>query len=641
MRKLFVLTLAFLLAVSFVLPAIAFEFELTGEHENRFRYFGRTGDKDLFGAAGMQNSIALGGVDWYGFPLGKNQFIGFAGPNIYGRGWTPPRSWYTSNAAPLGATALSYPIPDLPSGSGNVTITRGGFSKFGSDASDNGFRLTLRPVIRVNPAIRVFGVYNIGGMRNKYALRNEELPTTFGAFPGIVGSPWHYGQSVGQAPLERYYMSQSSMNAYEGTFGVWEQARVTVHVPWAVLSYGIKDFPFGTGATFGYNTRAEMFLTVVPYGPFRFLYALWLGRSGFLEGWQTTVDRDEKPNGFHAGAFTYDAGNISAGGAVIYQKIHTPSNPVFSDQGFLGTGNVDQDLLVNQVFAKYNNGRFFANAEYSWLNADTHTPANPLLLGFPVLAATERHLEGYHSFLEAGVMAGPARLSFLWAQSSGSVLGSLLNLATTGALSPNPTKLNVRYPINYQALEPYEYLMFNTFAGGNNGSWTALDVAFVTDEHGQMSDAFCFAGRFDYAVASNLNVWGSYMWAHRLEQHGQWNGAMPFGLGVTDQTGTTSGEALIAGVAGLPPGFLIPAYGGLTPFIPDGFIGWEANAGVDWKLLENWTLKLRYAYWQPGDWFNFAYYAFVPGGPLNDGRIGSLQGRDAIQAFQGSLMTEF
>ncbi|MEI8182789.1 MAG: hypothetical protein WCG29_08800, partial [Desulfomonile sp.] len=25
-----------------------------------------------------------------------------------------------------------------------------------------------------------------------------------------------------------------------------------------------------------------------------------------------------------------------------------------------------------------------------------------------------------------------------------------------------------------------------------------------------------------------------------------------------------------------------------------------------WKLLENWQLYLRGAYWQPGKWFNFA-----------------------------------
>ncbi len=55
-------------------------------------------------------------------------------------------------------------------------------------------------------------------------------------------------------------------------------------------------------------------------------------------------------------------------------------------------------------------------------------------------------------------------------------------------------------------------------------------IAFTNDENGQMADAWRLAARLDYAVAANLNIWGSYMWANRVEENGwlagqkDWNG---------------------------------------------------------------------------------------------------------------------
>ena len=73
----------------------------------------------------------------------------------------------------------------------------------------------------------------------------------------------------------------------------------------------------------------------------------------------------------------------------------------------------------------------------------------------------------------------------------------------------------------------------------------------------------------------------------------------------------------------------------------DGFLGWEANVGVDWKLLEGMTAYFRYAYWQPGDWFIGAYQTrgFV-GGAARPSLLGNAT-IDAINAFSGSLMINF
>ena len=43
-----------------------------------------------------------------------------------------------------------------------------------------------------------------------------------------------------------------------------------------------------------------------------------------------------------------------------------------------------------------------------------------------------------------------------------------------------------------------------------------------------------------------------------------------------------------------------------SPNIPDRALGWEVDAGFDWKLLEGFTTNFTIAYWAPGKWFNYA-----------------------------------
>ena len=51
-------------------------------------------------------------------------------------------------------------------------------------------------------------------------------------------------------------MQGVSDNVYDTAgVGSWEQFRVTAQTPIAILSYGLKDLPFGTGATLAKNNE--------------------------------------------------------------------------------------------------------------------------------------------------------------------------------------------------------------------------------------------------------------------------------------------------------------------------------------------------------------------------------------------------
>jgi hypothetical protein len=599
MKRLLTVTVAVLLMAAVAAPALAWEFAMTGQWEYRMRYFARTGDIDLFGNAGLQNA----------WPAGVSPtLVGFAGPRIYNRG--------TATVAPAyPAVGAFYADQSNPV----YRIVKGGYSRSESDAFYSDSRLTFNPEIRVNPAIRVHGVYNIGGMRHKY----------FQAFDGPT--------NIGVAPFERYYMSQTSMNAYDtAAIGSWEQFRATIQTPIAIFSLGVKDFPFGTGASLGYNTRAEAFLTVVPYGPFRFLHGLWLSRGllGTQESWATTPDSQSRNTLFQGILATYDSGPLAIGAGAIWRQTH-----VNADELGPATAAVyaafDVNTLIYVGFMKYNNGRVFTNAEYAWATVDFYRPRFAPPGGVPLAVVSgPRYDECYHWWWEVGAFAGPAKVSLLYAIASGPVQN--LSYTQGGVNTGNTTKVYRPWAINYQAMEPYEFLMFNTYGGGNAGGWSALDVTFVNDDHGMMTDAFCFAGRVDYAVASNLNVFGSYIWAHRLEKAGTWKGQF---LATGADATAAQRQAFVLANFGAASGET--AGGTINPFVDDGHIGWEVNLGMAWKLLEGLNLNAKYSYWQPGKYFDQAIQGvgMTPLGVRADNAV--VQGKSAIQAITGSMVIDF
>jgi hypothetical protein len=633
MKKLWFGILATLLLTVFVAPAFAWDFTMSGQFEWRFQYFGRAnGYQDLFGDMRLQDSLLT-------FPAGTGP-IGFAGPNFY-------RGYNGNTSTPM---MTSY-------WGDQIKIVRGGFSYADSDAYAHDQRMTFLPEIRINNAIRLRGVFDLASIRQKYNHRDYET----------------------NGPLDRWYQDRTSANAFDtAMIPSFSQWHASAQLPWGVVQLGARDFPWGAGAVIGFNTRNDSLLFVLPYGPFRFIPQIWLANqpNGFgaftpyaqavgfnptSPGANTVVNYDggEHYSLWWSVVSTYDSGPLTLGFGFLHLMQHLNNvnvaavgglgagyRPVYN-QGALnpantvfGYGGQDQAGLAWTTFLKYNNGRFFTNLEYWWGNVDYTflgygtNPRTTVVGGHTILAATASgapplYIEGSMAFAELGALCGPAKLTGMFAWSAGPALNN-----------GNPTKMYLGIPINYQATDPYNFLMFHTYGGGNDAPWNAGIPLFNKDEYGMMADAYALAARLDYAVAANLNIWGSYMWANRVEQNG-WLAGQKNSSG-NPATGTgfagtwTAADAQNWKIASMPGGG-----GNMNPYVDDGYLGWEAQAGVDWKLLENMTVMSRYAYWQPGPWFDQAYQ--VVG--LNAGGAatasGFMQGRSAIQAFTSSVMIDF
>ena len=105
MKKLWLGILATLLLAMFVAPAFAWEFDMNGQFEWRFRYFGRAnGYQDLFGDMRFQDNILNG----------TGALVGFSGLNMW-RGFN-------------GGTLAAPKQMNTGFNGGQLRIVRGGFS---------------------------------------------------------------------------------------------------------------------------------------------------------------------------------------------------------------------------------------------------------------------------------------------------------------------------------------------------------------------------------------------------------------------------------------------------------------------------------------------------------------------------------
>jgi hypothetical protein len=249
----------------------------------------------------------------------------------------------------------------------------------------------------------------------------------------------------------------------------------------------------------------------------------------------------------------------------------------------------DSDFFHGTAFIKYNNGSLFFNAEAAWFywtdrwNGDLNAVVANQNPGGTVPNPT--YVEQWRYMVELGLVSGPARLSLLHAWTPGPD-------RRAGIIIGKQPAAFVRHPNfdnhlgNYSVFRPYSFMFAYNYGAGVD--------AYNLNETGYVRDAVVLATRLDYAVASNLNLFGTFFYADRTSHGYSW-GCIGPNAGRGAFTARPDGNV----------NFNFNRYPA-SPNIPDRALGYEIDAGFDWNLLEGFTAGVVAAYWQPGRWFSYA-----------------------------------
>ncbi len=484
----------------------------------------------------------------------------------------------------------------------------------GANTSINTQYMEIETQVRINKAVRLRGTYYLGDQT-----------------PNVAGE---YQNSTATGALNPIWI------------GAWTKFWGTAQTPWGTLVVGKRPFAFGIGTLANGEdcTTTESLGLVVPYGPMRYGIVFYPSRNlTSFDAVQTGPEDGNNQRSPHVGGFlTYSAGPLQIG--YLQELVKWRQGP--ESQSPQNVNFIPRDFFLSDgvAFIKFDNGRFFFNAEYSFFKSTVRHQRS--LSGFDQNGGAPfvGNIAGAGSVfqptytdcdrvaVELGVYAGPTKATLFWAWMSGpdrrhGVLidrqGHALWLAPRngpiGTAGDDNSLLNLHPNASNAGLfVPYSYLMiFNYGTGGNY---------FNIQGDGQVNDANIYAARIDYAVAANLNVWGSFLWADRVSHGYGW-------------------------------GFITPGAGGANynrlgdfnnpaPAIPDSNLGWEWNVGIDWGLLEGLILNTRFAYWQPGNWFKYACVSRTNAGwnnPGADPNFGTDPNRtiDPVIALEMALGLEF
>jgi hypothetical protein len=251
----------------------------------------------------------------------------------------------------------------------------------------------------------------------------------------------------------------------------------------------------------------------------------------------------------------------------------------------------DAVVTLGTGFCKYTNGRFFLNSAVSWFNMTVRR--NPSEAA-PDGGNLNRYWEHWSCMFEFGALAGPAKLSFLWSYYTRP------DRRAGRLIDRQPFAPPLYIDSTMSVYRDYSLILSFNYGSGNGSINYGGDDGFMTD-------AVCYGARLDYAVAANLNVYGTFFYADRVSRGYGWGWIRP---NPTDTTTPSIQRALVfrrETVEDETGGLVLDtAFTRDAPNITERSLGWEVGGGIDWKLLEGYLLRADFAYWRPGNWFKYA-----------------------------------
>lgn len=487
----------------------------------------------------------------------------------------------------------STPAGDLASFNGWFGPALGLVS--GSKATQTEMSIGLYPHIRINPATGVTGKYRIASWKD------------------VTGGSYLIGTAPGiNVPVS------------EGQWALWW---FYARTPWCNAFYGKRPFDVGCGLQFdgtGNRTQEALVLTT-DYGPFRLGLGVfpWKDVSpdypGVTRAWNI-ADDSRSVSRHLMGFFSFFYGPVEFGFGTIHASFGQGPESQITATLRNSFPRTDTDLLEGWAYVKYNDGRIFCSFESDcyYRNDRYQRSQDGTFHGNPENADgngsvfAPKYVESWRYMVESGFLVGPAKLTFFYSFLPGPD-------RRHGVLIDRQPYVLQPEQGNTLLFAPYSILLAGMYAAGIN----AVDY----NRGYYFSDASVFALKIDFAIAANLNVAGSVLYADRVS-HG-------YGWGFISPTANGGVQYVRRGTFRAP-----------VPAIPESSLGWEAGLGISWAMLDNWNLYARGACWQPGRWFGYACVDRSVAGwsePKTSNSWGVIAGRqvDPVLGLQILLTTFF
>jgi hypothetical protein len=548
MKRLWFAALAMLIILSVGSIALAWELAMKGEAEWRYRCWLRTGNNDIFGQ-----------MDDRFVNLGINHLATF-----------PTTGTSNAGSATFGVLA--------------------GENRFGPTMSLTDYRMTIYPIIKVNPAIQLAASVNLTSLGiwsggQPYDSRTVTVraaggaadTTFFTSSPGFVNSLY---VPIGDRP---------AADNIPNTFVTLQWLKLGIKTPMLDFSIGYKDSSIGMGLWKHKDVRASSSFGVsAAYGPLKIGFSPYFSRRN--SSWAIAVGDtrntgnaaiqrvDDRRVYFQAlmGEVEYSNGPLFV--QIVSDSYRQPFSPTVNGRGVALTAagsSTDDEIRYRIATAvKYNNGRFFFNAEADWYNRWRSDRGTAVIPNGPVNVG--ENAAGWVYGIETGCFCGPAKVTANYVRATGEDPSTRITAEDAAVAEQG---------VSSAYMKPWGYLMYWMYGTGTN---------FDADGYGQPTNYHHLGVRLDYAVASNLNFFTVYSNAWRDQPNAHRLGGS-YQVGLQTFTNSDIATAQAGGFAGraVPNNFR--------------FVGWEIDTGVNWKLLENLTWNTTLCLWQPGNWWGAAY----------------------------------